>query len=482
MAYRSLIFDPPGCREAVPELLQALAQRSALAEAEFIAVRATERFRDDSRAWLELGHIRQKLGRAAAAIDAYRQALVLDDQGAHAWAGLAQVYERLHRLEEALEAIDAAINLLPGSNYLRHCRGVILRRMGRLEEAKHTQHGVLSATADEDALLQHRVWHELCQVHRAAGDLPASHDALARCKTAQAPLAEPLHDRFTAYQAEVAKRFDGLSGRTVKRWGEQVEASNSMPTPQTAFIVGHPRSGTTLTEQVLAAHPAVVTLDEKEVLPHVEATVFPHGAGIAALDRVGPDEQQRFRQLYLHEVERYLATPLAGRYLIDKRPDSLLMVPTILRMMRGAKLLVVIRDPRDVCASCYRQAFELGIVSAQFISIESTCRYYAWFMSHWLYLRDVLPGKFWHEVRYESLVSEYESNTRSITAFLGLGWDPAMLAPEEAASDRLIATPSYAAVTSRPNRDAIGGWQEFADAFEPCRPVLQPFLDAFGYQ
>ncbi|MFI4860018.1 MAG: sulfotransferase [Phycisphaerales bacterium JB063] len=480
-AYRSLIFDPPGSAALVPELVQLLFQRGALAEAEALATRASERFPADAAVWLQLGHARQKIGRADKAIEAYQRSLALEPGSAHAWAAIAQVHERLHRPDAALEAIDKAIALLPTSYPLAHCRGVILRRLGQADEAMRIQRGVLDDAPERDAAMRHAAWRELSLLHHAGGDTEASRRALASAKEAQAPLRAPYLNSFAGYQREVARRFAGFDADVAQAWSRDMTSHAEAPPTRHAFIVGHPRSGTTLTEQVLAAHRGVLTLDEREVLPHVEASVFNGPPTIDQLDRVSPQQRETLGQLYGAEAERYLGGSIGGRLLIDKRPDTLLMWPTLLRMMPASKVLVVIRDPRDVCASCYRQGFELGVISAQFHSIASACGYYAWFMSHWLLLRDLLPASMWLEVRYESLVSDCEGTARAVTDFLGLEWDDAVMSYQDLASQRLISTPSYTAVSQRPHTDAIGGWRAFAEEFEASKPVLRPYLDAFDY-
>ncbi|XAL99743.1 sulfotransferase [Phycisphaeraceae bacterium D3-23] len=480
--YRSLIFARPGGASLVPELVQVLFQRGALAEAEAFVGRASECFPTDAAVWLQLGHARQKVGRADGAIEAYQRSLALAPDSAHAWAAIAQVHERLHRQDAALDAIDKAIALLPESYLLVHCRGVILRRLARTEEAMRIQESVLRDAPARDAAMRYLVWREFSLLHRADGDAAASRRALATAKDEQAPLRASYLNAFAGYQREVARRFAGFDVEVARSWHQARLGGGDDPALRQAFIVGHPRSGTTLTEQVLAAHPDVLTLDEREALPHIEASAFGSTPTARQLDRLSPQQRRQFVCMYREESERYLGEPIGDKLLVDKRPDSLLMWPTILRTMPASKLLVVIRDPRDVCASCYRQGFELGVISAQFHSIASTCRYYAWFMAHWLELKQRLPESTWHEVRYESLVSDFEAAALEITSFLGLEWDPAVLTYQDASAQRLISTPSYTAVASLPTRDAIGGWREFADAFEPAMPTLAPFLDALGYR
>lgn len=472
-AYKSLVFEPPGAASLVPEVVQVLLSRKALAEAEAFAESAADQFPGDALVWLHLGHARQKAGRAEPALAAYRKSLELNSGSAHAWAAIAQVCERLHRLDEALSAIDEAIQLLPQSYYLAHCRGVILRRLGRLDEAGEVQSAVLESAPEGDAATQFVAWQEAAAIHRANGDPNQSCQALIRAKAAQAPLRAPYLKAYEGFQRGIAMRFDGIDERIVKYWcsGEDVAGTHRQ-----AFIIGHPRSGTTLTQQILAAHPDVLTLDEREALPHIEATVLDDAPSVEALDRLSPEQRNRFLRLYQKEAERYLGQPVEDRLLIDKRPDTLLMLPTVLRIMPRCKLVVVLRDPRDVVASCYRQAFELGVISAQFHSIESTCRYYAWFMAYWHLLRRILPPEMWLEVQYESLVIQTETVTREMIAFLNLDWDDALLSFQDQAARRLVSTPSYSEVARPAHRGAIGGWREHEDAFMACADLLKPHL------
>ncbi|MFI4860765.1 MAG: sulfotransferase [Phycisphaerales bacterium JB063] len=478
-AYRRL-FDSQYANPALlVEATVPLIRSDALSEAEAFSELGTQRFADSAIAWNQLGQAKLNVGRPEAALAAYQRALELDDTLAQAWAGISQVQERLHRLDDALVSIDRAIEVTPGKVFLSYCRGIVLRRLGRLDEALAQQRAVLDDT--DDAKTQHLAWCEIASIYQRQDDPAAARDAYRAAKEVQAPLRSAHLAKFADFQRNAEARFVGFDAPTARAWYEQPLDPDSRGKGQQAFLIGHPRSGTTLTEQVLAAHPNAVTLDEREAFVQVESTILGLVPTVETLNAATIEQAQRFGQAYTKEAARYLNEPVGGRLLVDKRPDSVLLLPTILRMMPRSRVVVVIRDPRDVCASCYEQSFQLGVISAQFHSIESTCRYYAWFMSFWLRMREILPSAMWHEVRYEDLVENTESTARALIDFVGLPWEDGVLAFTEKAAKRVVSTPSYAAVAKPITGSAVGRWRAYADEFATQADTLAPYLEAFGY-
>jgi len=144
------------------------------------------------------------------------------------------------------------------------------------------------------------------------------------------------------------------------------------------------------------------------------------------------------------------------------------------------KVIIALRDPRDVVISCYFQNIMLNATNANFLSLERTARHYSDLMDIWLRLRD-LGGFDWIETRYEAVVDNLEAEGRRVTDFLGLSWQPDQSRYYEAARRKVLSAPTYHDVTQPVYRRAVGRWQRYAEALEPVQARLEPYCRAFGY-
>ena len=145
----------------------------------------------------------------------------------------------------------------------------------------------------------------------------------------------------------------------------------------------------------------------------------------------------------------------------------------IARLFPDARILLALRDPRDVCLSCYLQTFEMNPAMSQFLDLEDTARFYASVMGLWLHYKRTLRLNCL-ETRYEDVVDNLETAARRLLNFIGLGWDPAVLEFYEAARQRRVYTPSYQAVTQPVYRGSAGKWQHTQPNWLPRYRLLNP--------
>lgn len=246
------------------------------------------------------------------------------------------------------------------------------------------------------------------------------------------------------------------------------------------FLVGFPRSGTTLLDNVLAAHPAVVSLEEKDCLaPAIRAYRQAEG-GVERLALIGAGEALRRREAYWAEVRRFGVEP-RGKVFIDKMPLASQNLPLIYKLFPSAKVIFALRDPRDVVLSCYRRRFGMNPSMYQLLTLEGAARFYDAVMRLSEIYRRILPLPI-HVVRYEDLVDDFEGVAGAAFAFLGLAWDEGVRDFAAKARTRGITTPSAAQVARGLNREGKGFWRRYRDQMRPVLPILAPWVEAFGYE
>jgi hypothetical protein len=245
------------------------------------------------------------------------------------------------------------------------------------------------------------------------------------------------------------------------------------------FLLGFPRSGTTLAGQILASHPTVVTLDERTPLEaQNEAYLFPKDS-VRTLATLGDKEIADARAAYWTAIAA-MRVDVSGKVLIDKLPLNTLKLPLIARLFPEAKILFAVRDPRDVVWSCFRQSFQMNAAMAQFLTLAQTATFYDLVMEVGEAARSKLPLAS-HFVRYEALVEDLKAEIEAACAFLGIDWREDMRNFAIGAQDRRIATPSAPQVRRGLYAEGVGQWRAYAPQLQSIMPVLQPWLRRFNY-
>jgi hypothetical protein len=235
-----------------------------------------------------------------------------------------------------------------------------------------------------------------------------------------------------------------------------------------------------LLENVLAAHPDVVSLEERDCLKASSADYLTSADGLNRLPRIDPAEAERQRETYWSKVREYGVEP-AGRVFIDKMPLASVALPLIAKLFSNARILFARRDPRDVVLSCFRRRFGMNASMYQLLTLEGAAAYYDSVMRLSEIYRELLPLP-QHLVRYESLVEDFEGTARSTCDFLGLDWNQGLFDFAAKARSRGIATPSAPEVARGLNREGEGVWRRYREQIAPVLPVLTPWVERFGYE
>lgn len=245
------------------------------------------------------------------------------------------------------------------------------------------------------------------------------------------------------------------------------------------FLLGFPRSGTTLLEVALDGHPRVASLEEHELLKRGVLTFMREPLDFGPLMQDSAGALAELRADYWRQV-RDAGVDLAGKVFVDKHPLNTLKLPLIARLFPGARILFAYRDPRDVVLSCFRRRFSMNPAMYQLLTLETAAAFYDATMRLADQARSLL-GLRWLGVRYESLVDDLPQQLRAVCEFIGLDWDPQLTDFAARAQARERATPSTAQLTRGLDRSGVGHWRHYQAALAPILPTLQPWVERFGY-
>jgi Flp pilus assembly protein TadD len=429
----------------------------------------------------EVGHLLAMLGD----VDAAERALGFAGEAAEAPALVrlrwVQLLERTNRVAEARALLDGL--LISGEsadlgNELTHAHGQLAQR--------ETKHGLACKLFRENLA---RV-RETRDRHFDLYPLARSLDAMQRYEEAHQALVE-AHASQVEYLGHTAP-LATLRGAPVMRIAEHscepadVALWNNDGAPAAAdspvFIVAFPRSGTTLLELALDAHPGLQSMDEQPYLQNalddLRATGCSYPDGLAAMTA---DQLAEVRARYWQRVSRKVRLA-PGQRLVDKNPLNLLRLPLIKRLFPNAHILVAVRHPCDVILSNFQQHFRAPEYALMCRSLPSIATGFRKAFEFW-YQQQALLAPNSREVRYEQLVADFEPQVRAIVSFLGLPWDDAVAAPGKRATEkRFVSTPSYSQVVQPVTTKAVNRWHNYRGHFDEVLQIVAPLLARWGYE
>ena len=397
---------------------------------------------------------------------AFRDVLRIDPANEEAFVGLAVLYE--HARPPALAGlVEEAEQCSVGPNALGLLRAFRERRSKRYAEAV----AALNQVAPEFESL--RRYDLLGQMLEKLGNYDGAFAAFERMNEIQSQdISRPL-ERAAAMRERVREQLAATTGEWFEGWAARpVEPERRSP----VFLVGFPRSGTTLLDTILMGHPDTVVMEERPVIGRLKQELGGFEA-ITALDETAIRNAQR---RYFEIANEYVDLA-SGPLLIDKSPLLLNEAALIHRLFPSASFLLAIRHPADVLLSCYVSNFNLNDAMVNFLRLDTAAEYYDLTFANWENSRSILPLTV-HRVTYEEMVEDPTAVLRPIVEALGLEWHQGMLDHTRTAAERgLISTASYAQVTEPLYRRSVGRWQKYRKHLEPVLPILAPWAEKFGY-
>jgi hypothetical protein len=295
---------------------------------------------------------------------------------------------------------------------------------------------------------------------------------------ASAPrVARELPERRIAQARRLAAWFDAAPAAP---WQQRAGGDSTSPAAGHAFLIGFPRSGTTLLEKALAGHPAIVSLEEIDHLSAATPGWLDNDAALRRLATLDAATAEVARAQYWRRVEASVPGGVAGRTVVDKLPLHSVALPVIAKLFPDAKILLALRDPRDVVLSCFRRRFQINAAMFEFLTLDGAAAYYDQVMRLVQRCREIMPLAM-REVRHETLVRDFDAEVGAVLAFLGLDWDPAVRDFAARIGGR-FRTPSDVQLTRGLTDSGIGQWCRYAVHLAPVLPVLAPWVERFGYE
>lgn len=471
-ALRRALELNPANPEALHCLALCLQRLGNLPAAEQIARQALALQPASSDVLDNLGVILLQRGNRKAAQNCFEQALKHTEHHAGALANLALLHEQDNRPDDALRLVEQGLRHKPDAVTLRLIQGRCMRHQGMPSVAREILERL--STAGTSALRKD-VEYELALCADAVGDAEAAYEHMTQANALACSLNPNASRHGEAFIALIERLQQQFTPAWVSSWEKSLRAVQQMP----AFLFGFPRSGTTLLDTMLGAHPGLAVLEESPTVQSVlnqlsrQSISYPD-----ALATLADADLRVLEQAYYQAAMR---DQQSGKRLLDKSPFNSVHAGLVARLFPGTPILFATRHPCDVILSCYMTNFELNSGTVHFTELAGTVRLYVRMMALWKTYTENLDLNF-RLVRYEDLIREPETVLRETVEFLGLPWSPVMLDNvAQAAAREKVRTASYAQIGRPLYRNSENRWRRYRNYLEPHLPALQPYCEMFGY-
>ena len=419
-AYRSALSLKPEFVDALSNLAIALRLLGQTDESRSVAARALQFDPRSVRTLVVMADAHADLGEFAESEQWLRKAIAIDPDSAEAWAGLPHL-----RTMNDGDAwwLEGALRIAATDSLPRRPEVQLRYAMGKYFDDRSEY---------EQAFAQYRRANEISRQYRVPYD-----------------------------RAQSQQDTERLIASCSSGWLEQAR-SNGVASDLPVVVVGMPRSGTSLVEQILASHPAVFGAGE---LPFWNAAANSR-SGAESGDAIGAEALGRLGSEYLAQLRARAAD---AERVVDKMPENFRHLGLIHAALPGARIIHVSRNAVDTCLSIYFKDFRATLAYATDLDdLAHEYRLYRRLMQHW---REVLPEDAILELPYEALVAEPERWSRRLLEFVGLPWDARCL--DFAATRRSVVTASRWQVRQKISAGSVGRWHNYASHLAPLMPLLQ---------
>lgn len=407
----------------------------------------------------------------------------IPDSTLHIKAKLADLYERSNLKQKARQSANEVLRHTPQHYMASLIIARLDRQKGRLNRALERLEQFVdnTTTKDNDILAEimaerGTILDRMNQYDDAFDSFISANKIMGQTRLASQIDTTPIHHTISGNRDYFKKNY-------IQQEYEPPETGD-----QPVFLVGFPRSGTTLVEHIIASRTGFNTSDELPIIDDIIKNISTLlGKNIRLPDDLGtllPGDREKIQLFYWHQIENSLGIIPNKNQFLDKQPLNLLHLGFIEHIFPGSKIIILLRDPRDVCLSNFFQMFGLNEAMIHFLDLKNTVDFYSMVMNLWMTYKETIRLNYL-EIRYEDLVDKQEDTIEMLRSFILPYADTDHhkgIDHMQCAAKRIISTPSYHDVIQPIYTRAVGRWKNYRKHMEPHSGTLERFIKAFGYE
>lgn len=409
-----------------------------------------------------------------------KQALPVNNADPRCHHLLALGYARLNQANNALAAGRQALKLDPDNATANILQASLEATTGQYEAAQRRLEKILGHTLTAEE--KFRAHKEMARILDKTGGFDRVFPHLQSAADLSASIAEIKQQNIGLVPAMIKTYAAEFDRELLGRWSGS-EFPHEFPPP--IFLLGFLRSGTTLTQEVLDAHSEVFVADEPNFIVELQGELnrLSGMAGTVAqqLKHIDLPMVIHLRQYYWDKVRERYGDRFKHRILVDKTTMNTINLGLINCIFPDAKVVFVMRDPRDVCLSCFMQIMSPTPSTVHLNDWQGTARFYALIMDWWMEIKQRTTLDF-IEFRYEDAVTQFEPVFQKIFDFLGLSWEPSVVDFHRKAAKKYISSPSFNQVAQPLYASSVGRWKHYESEFAAIAEILRPYVTAFNYE
>ena len=416
------------------------------------------------------------LGRVQEALEEYGKAIKLKQDYAEAYSNICEIYEKKNDLKKLKIILDRAQSaFLQKDPNIQYRLAQLAIRENRFKDARDLLENIsldrltLSMKGVCSELLA-KTYDKLGMFIEAFNQFRSTNEIVAQSVDAQQVYSQRYFNKIS----QCSELWANVEGA---KWSIKQDSyrNNSL-----IFLVGFPRSGTTLLDTILRSHPLISVVEEKPMVARIKSQLN---------EMVTPDflshlkdgEIQTMREVYYEELSRHVKLENVYKIIIDKLPLNITNIGLLHRVFPDSKFIITLRHPFDCVLSCFMQNFKLNDAMANFLKLKESAKLYDAVMTLWEYYCNALDLQS-YIVKYEDLIEDLQGTVEPLLGFLGLSWCNSLLNYQQTALLRdKINTPSYNQVTQPLYKHAVGRWKNYQIQIQEIKPILDPWAIKLGY-
>ena len=477
VAYNNAISMKPNYSEAYCNLGNAYKEIGKLNEAIDVYRNAISINPNYAQAYNNLGKVFQEQDKLELAMEAYKKATSLKLEYSEAWTNGAEALEKWNKLDELDDWLKQAhknFKIVPSD--INYFQSKFLWRIKERKEALKLISTINFKTVSENR--KQGFLNLKAKCFESSQNFSKAYDCFLEMNLLAKKSDTYLNSNSDKFFANTKNQLEQLKLKLTSR---ATDSEDNGVTISPIFLVGFPRSGTTLMDTILRSHSEIEVLEEKSTVVAAKAAIRKNGYNEIHNKVFSIDILSEARAAYIKEFRKHIKSSDTNSVYIDKLPLNLIEVPLINQLFPSAKFILALRHPFDTILSCWMQDFEINAAMANMVDLDRIVDLYCIAMETFKICRSEYNLNV-HTIRYEDLLEDLKGESSALLTFLDLTWETKMEDYRATALKRgRINTPSYSQVSQPIYKEAKYRWVNYKEYLDKYSDQIEPWIQEFGY-